>query len=440
MSLLYRLKSHIPSRWLQPYHYALARLAAILYRHPARKLIVIGVTGTNGKTTTSYLIAKALEASGYQTGCTSTAIMKVGEREWMNRTKMTMPGRFFVQRMLADMVKAGCRYAVIETSSQGLVQFRHLGVEYDLAVFTNLTPEHLESHGGFENYKHAKALLFQSVASGSQKIIEGKKIPHAFVLNRESEHAVFYAAQGPQVKTCWYGLDPAMADVAPTNIVYQARTTQCRVNGAPLSLQLPGKHNLENALAALAVCHVLEVDLKAAAKTLSNVPGVPGRLERVDLGQSWSVVIDYAYEPEALKKCLDALKTFPHKRVIHVLGGCGGGRDLSRRPLIGAFGAHNADIVIVTNEDPYDDDPQVVIDQTAAGALAEGKEFGKDLYTILDRQTAINKAMELAQPGDLVLLTGKGCEPWICVADGKKLPWSERDAAEQAIRLVLESK
>jgi UDP-N-acetylmuramoyl-L-alanyl-D-glutamate--2,6-diaminopimelate ligase len=209
---------------------------------------------------------------------------------------------------------------------------------------------------------------------------------------------------------------------------------------AELSLQLPGKHNLENALAALAVCHVLEVDLKAAAKTLSNVPGVPGRLERVDLGQSWSVVIDYAYEPEALKKCLDALKTFPHKRVIHVLGGCGGGRDLSRRPLIGAFGAHNADIVIVTNEDPYDDDPQVVIDQTAAGALAEGKEFGKDLYTILDRQTAINKAMELAQPGDLVLLTGKGCEPWICVADGKKLPWSERDAAEQAIRLVLESK
>ncbi|MBP6945496.1 UDP-N-acetylmuramoyl-L-alanyl-D-glutamate--2,6-diaminopimelate ligase [Patescibacteria group bacterium] len=440
MSLLYRLKSHIPAKWLLPYHYALARFAAFFYGHPARKLVVIGVTGTNGKTTTSYLIAKALEASGHQTACTTTAIMKVGEKEWINRTKMTMPGRFFVQRMLRDMVNAGCKYAVIETSSQGLVQYRHLGVEYDIAVFTNLTPEHLESHGGFEAYKQAKAVLFKAVAEAPSKTIEGKPVSKAFVLNRASDHADFYASQGPEVRNLRYGLQEQEGDLVATNIVYQAKSTTCRVDGAPLSLSLPGKHNLENALAALGVCRVLGVDLRGAAKKLSEVPGVPGRLERVEAGQPWTVIIDYAYEPEALQKCLDALKVVPHKRLIHVLGSCGGGRDVSRRPLLGAFAAKHADIAIVTNEDPYDEHPQGIIDQIIAGAVAEGRVLNEGIYSILDRQAAINKAMEFAQPGDLVLLTGKGCEPWICVADGKKLPWDERTAAEQAIKTALARK
>ncbi len=438
MSLLYRLKTHIPAKWLLPYHYALARFAAFFYGHPARELIVIGVTGTNGKTTTTYLTAKALEASGYQTGCTTTALMKVGEKEWINRTKMTMPGRFFIQRMLREMVKAGCKYAVIETSSQGLVQYRHLGLEYDVAVFTNLTPEHLEAHGGFEAYKQAKAVLFKAVTETAAKTIQGKRIPKAFVLNSASDHADFYASQGPEVKKCWYGFQEGKDDLAATNVVYQAKSTTCRVDGASLSLSLPGKHNLENALAALGVCRVLGVDLKAGAKKLSEVPGVPGRLERVELGQPWTVVIDYAYEPEALQKCLDALKVVPHKRLIHVLGSCGGGRDVSRRPLLGAFAAKYADIAIVTNEDPYDEDPQGIIDHIIAGAVTAGRKGQEDgIYSILDRQAAINKAMELAEPGDLVLLTGKGCEPWICVANGEKLAWDERAAAEQAIQAAL---
>lgn len=437
MSLLYRLKTSIPAPWLLPYHYALARLAALWYGHPARQLIVIGVTGTNGKTTTSYLTAKALEASGYKTGCTTTALMKVGEREWINRTKLTMPGRFFIQRMLRDMVNTGCRYAVIETSSQGMTQFRHLGIDYDVAVFTNLTPEHLEAHGGFENYKQAKAILFRTLARASEKILAGKKIEKALVLNRGSEHAEFYGSQAPNAKRIWYGIQPEGTDVSPTSVVYQAKSTECRVQGEPLSLKLPGRHNLENALAALAVCQALGIDLKAATKQLNQVAGVPGRLERVDLGQPWTVMIDYAYEPEALQKCLEALKVIPHKRLIHVLGSCGGGRDVSRRPLLGAFAAKNADIAIVTNEDPYDDDPQVIIDQIVAGAVQEGAELDKNLYVIIDRQAAIDKAMQLAKPGDLILLTGKGCEPWICVANGKKLLWDERAAAEKAIRAVL---
>lgn len=434
MSILYKLKSHVPEAWLRPYHLFLARVAAVWYGHPSRELVVIGVTGTNGKTTTSYLIAKALEASGFQTGCTTTALMKVGEREWINRTKMTMPGRFFIQRMLRDMVKAGCHYAVIETSSQGITQFRHVGIDYDVAVFTNLTPEHIEAHGGFENYKQAKAALFKAVGGAPAKTIKGVAIPKALILNREDKHAEFYASQAPNVSHVWYGLNPGTADIAPKNPTYQALTTDFSLEGVPVSLHLAGRHNLENGLAALATARALGVDLKATAKKLGAVKAVPGRLERVDLGQSWTVIIDYAYEPEALARCIEALKFMPHRRLIHVLGSCGGGRDRARRPLLGAFAAKYADVAIITNEDPYDDNPDTIIQEVAAGALEGGKRLDDDLFLIQDRQEAITKAMQLARPGDLVLLTGKGCEPWICVANGEKLPWNERVAAEKGIQ------
>lgn len=438
MSSLYRLKSLVPERWLLPYHFVLAQLAAWWYGHPSRELVVIGVTGTNGKTTTSYLIAKALEASGFATGCTTTAIMKVGAREWVNKTKMTMPGRFFIQRMLREMVKAGCRYAVIETSSQGLTQFRHVGVEYDIAVFTNLTPEHLEAHGGFENYKFAKALLFDAVAQSETKKLAGQVISKAYVVNRESEHSSFYTGRASHVPVVWYGLDPAMSEVAPHDVVYEANVTRFFVRSHPVRLHLPGTHNLENALAALAVCKTLGVDLKAATQALSAIPGIPGRLERVDGGQPWTVVIDYAYEPEALARCVEALRHIPYRRLIHVLGSCGGGRDVSRRPLLGAFAASHADVAIITNEDPYDDDPQSIIDQIVAGAIAGGKRMGENLFAILDREEAITAAMRMAGPGDLVLLTGKGSEPWMCVANGEKIPWDERASALKGIRRALE--
>ncbi len=426
----------MPEAWLRPYHYFLARLAAVWYGNPSQKLIVIGVTGTNGKTTTSYLIAKALEASGFQTGCTTTALMKVGAREWINRTKMTMPGRFFIQRMLRDMVRAGCRYAIIETSSQGMMQFRHVGIEYDLAVFTNLTPEHLEAHGGFAPYKEAKGRLFKTVATSKIKTVDGQAVPKMLILNRDDAYAMFYAEQAPKIPCLWYGLDPVSAEVAPKNVTYQALETHFTFEGVPFVSHLAGRHNLANNLAALAVTQALGVSLKAVAKNMDAVLCVPGRLERVDVGQPWTVLIDYAYEPEALAKCFEAIRLTPHRRIIHVLGSCGGGRDRARRPLLGAFSAIHADVVIVTNEDPYDDDPHSIIEAIAEGAQKAGAKTGENLFMIEDREEAITMAMRLAGPQDLVLLTGKGCEPWICVADGKKEPWDERAAAERAIRSV----
>ncbi len=412
--MFHQLKRFIPSFALDWYHRALSWLAAAWFGNPSREMIVIGVTGTNGKTTTSYLVAKALGASGFKTGCTTTALFKIADREWLNDTKMTMLGRFALQRLLREMVTAGCRYAVVETSSQGIVQHRHRAIAYDVAVFTNLTPEHIESHGGFENYKRAKIELFRHVASRAPKNIGGKFIPKIAILNKNDEHAKDFAVPGFD-RVVWYDVDES------------------------LSLQLPGRFNLENASAALAVAEALGISRDAAKKKIEAVANMPGRMEKIDEGQPFTVIVDYAPEPYSLAKCYEAIEQIPHTRLIHVLGSAGGGRDIARRPILGRMAAEHADVVIVTNEDPYDDDPKAIIGQVAEGgrrASCVGRRTN-DIRTILDRQEAINAAMKEAKAGDLVLLTGKGCEQAIMVANGKKIPWDEREVARAAIRDIL---
>ncbi len=429
LSLLRRL---VPPSMLGAYHFFLARLAAFVYHYPSEELIVIGVTGTNGKTTTAYLLAKALEASGERVGMTSTAVLKIADREWVNPTKMTMPGRFFLQKMLRQMVRAGCRYAVIETSSQGLIQHRHEGIAYDVAVFTNLTPEHIEAHGGFEAYKAAKGILFAHVAKRRESKVGPLKIPPMVVLNADSPHAEFYAEQAKGARLVWYAKSGSRG-LVPEEVHVTERGSDLVIDGAYGHVQLPGVYNVENALAALATAQALGVPVGSALARLCQVAYVPGRFEEVILGQSFRAIIDYAPEPEALRQVYGALALTPRARLIHVLGSCGGGRDVARRSVLGSMAAKEADIVIVTNEDPYDDNPRTIIEDVAAGAKAEGKRENIDLFLVDDRAEAIEKAVALAEPNDVVLLTGKGAETWICVANGKKLPWSEREVLEQAI-------
>lgn len=433
--MLARLKALVPEPFVGAYHYALARLSSAWYGHPSRELIVIGVTGTNGKTTTSYYAARALEASGLAAGCTTTAVLKIGPQEWINPTKMTMPGRFWIQRMLRRMVDAGCRYAVVETSSQGLIQHRHIGIEYDVAVFTNLTPEHIEAHGGFDNYKKAKRVLFEHLSRTRDKTIAGKRIPKTAIVNADSTYADYYASTPGLKRVLRFAID-ADADVRGTDVELGDRGSSFSVDGVRVCLNQPGRYNVSNALAALAICRSLDVDVAKAAGNLANIERVPGRFDRVEAGQPWTVIVDYAPEPESFRQLYEALSTVPRKKTIHVLGSCGGGRDVSRRPVLGKLAAERADIVIVTNEDPYDDDPMQIIEQVAAGAEDAGRVRGKDLFIVEDRALALRKAMELAAPGDLVVITGKGCEPWICVAGGKKLPWDEIQAAKDAIAYV----
>jgi UDP-N-acetylmuramoyl-L-alanyl-D-glutamate--2,6-diaminopimelate ligase len=431
------LRRFTPARIMRVYHRVLSWLASAIYGNPSNKLIVIGVTGTNGKTTTSYLIAKALEASSFPTGCTTTALFKVGDREWLNDSKMTMLGRFGLQKLLKEMVRAGCRYAVVETSSQGVLQHRHRDLNYDVAVFTNLTPEHIEAHGGFEKYKQAKLELFRHTASQPRKVFNGVTIPKIAVLNIRDEHAKDFAVRGFN-KVLWYGIENEHADVVARDIRLDSDSVTFNVNGATFSLKLPGTVNIENALAAITTSSAFGFRMDDIARHLAEVQGMPGRFEKIDEGQPWTVIVDYAPEPESLARLYETLEPVSRKKVIHVLGSAGGGRDVSRRPILGRMAGERADIVIVTNEDPYDDDPRKIMEQVAEGAKQVGKIHGSNLFIIQDRTEAIDQAMKLAETGDLVLMTGKGCEQAICVENGKKIPWDEREVARKAIRRALE--
>ena len=437
--MLETVKAYIPKPLLQAYHYVLVRLAAVWFGQPSNRLIVIGVTGTKGKTTTAYFIAKALEATGAKVGCTTTALFKVADREWINATKMTMRGRFALQRMLKEMVTAGCRYAVIETSSQGLDQYRHVGVNYDVAVLTNLTPEHIEAHGGFENYKAAKKKLFTHLARCPKKNFDGRPVDKTAILNADSQYAEEFAAASAGARVEWFGREQARGLFA-TDVARTDWGSRFHADGVDVELHLPGEQNIENALAALAVCQALNLSLPKAAAGLASIDKLPGRFERIDAGQPWIVIVDYAHEPESVSRLYQTVANIPHQRLIHVFGSSGGGRDVARRAVLGQIAGQHADIMIVTDEDPHDENPLAIMEAIARAARLEGKREGDTLFLIPDRQKAIEHAMRLARPGDLVMLTGKGSETSISAAHGKKIPWNEAQAATGAIKTIQSPK
>jgi UDP-N-acetylmuramoyl-L-alanyl-D-glutamate--2,6-diaminopimelate ligase len=443
------LKKLIPKGVLNLYHRFLAWMAAAYFGYPSEQLIVIGITGTNGKSTTANIIARILEGAGYKVGLTTTANFKIAEREWLNDKKMTMLGRFQLQKMLRSMVKAGCRYAVIETSSEGIRQHRHRNINYDVAVFTNLTPEHIESHGGFENYKHAKGELFAKLSRDPHKMIQGHEVPKTIVANLQDQHADYFLsfpadrkigfavprlvnASGPglQIKD----LEVVQAE----NVVYESDRSRFSVAQTDFTLQLPGQFNVENALAAICVGRALDLTYINMASSLATLSGVPGRLENIVEGQDFQVIVDYAPEPESFRKLYEVVDNIKKNSIIHILGSCGGGRDVSRRPVLGRLAAEHAQVIFVTNEDPYDDDPIKIIEDVAGGARELGFCDGKNLFMILDRGEAIKKAINMAETGDLVLITGKGCEQAIVVADGKKIPWDDRMVVRQALKERLQ--
>jgi UDP-N-acetylmuramoyl-L-alanyl-D-glutamate--2,6-diaminopimelate ligase len=430
--MLSLLRKITPTWAFDAYHHALSTLAAAWYGHPSRELIVIGVTGTNGKSSTCYFLSKILEDGGAKTGMTSTAMFKVAEKMWTNSTKMTMLGRFQLQSLLREMVNAGCSYAVVETSSQGIVQHRHRAIAYDACVFTNLTPEHIEAHGGFENYKKAKIELFRHTASLPRKRIKDQDVKRAEILNADDVHAKDFVVKGFD-ETVWYGLRAGA--LRATDIKEELDGVRFQVDGTSFHVKTPGRVMVENALAAIAAAQSYGVSFEDAARFLSDAPAMPGRYESIDEGQPFRVIVDYAYEPVALEKLFDFADEIKRgRRIIHITGSAGGGRDVARRDVIGRLSAKRADITIVTNEDPYDDDPQSIIDAVAKGAIAGGKKEGESVFRILDRKEAIEKAISLAQNGDAVLITGKGSEPVMAVAGGKKIPSDDREMARAVLR------
>ncbi len=474
--ILAKIKKAIPKKmwdYLWPlYHFGWGVLGNFLYRSPSQKLIVIGITGTTGKTTSVYLIAKMLESAGYKVGYTSTAMFSDGDKEWLNNKKMSMPGRLFNFKMLNRIVKNKCHYAIVETTSEGIVQYRHRFINYDILVFTGLYPEHIESHGSFEAYKEAKGMLFahlkdcktkyadadlrvKKVEAGIKKL-SLNRVKKTIIANGDDELKDYFLNFWSESKIEYHVTDKFLIELKPEDFMSKdhhfhklaACQTAVSLNGdsfvfcqegeffkdEPANLNLLGGFNVTNAMNAVAVGFSQGLAWPQMKQGLESVTGVPGRLERIAEGQNFSVIVDYAFEPRAVEKLYETIKLIPHRRVIHVLGSAGGGRDVARRPILGKIAGKFADIVIITNEDPYDDDPQIIIDQVALGAQAAGKVLDRDLFKIFDRRVAIQRALSLAGINDVVLVTGKGSEQAICVAGGKKIPWDDRQVVREELK------
>ena len=423
----------------QPFwHGTLAKFYSWYFGNPSDKLIVIGVTGTNGKSTTANLIAKILEEAGFQTGLISSVNFKVSTGEKLNDMKMTTPSGWFLQKSLAEMVKNNFKYAVLEISSQGLEQNRHLRINFDIAVFTNLTPEHIEAHGGFENYKKAKGKLFAALKEDKRVKGEELRQPKTIVINADDEHSAYYAGFKAD-KYISYGIKNETANFHATNISASPLGISFTLNSLPFTLKLKGKFDIYNALAAIAVAQSQNIDLSICKAALEKIEVIPGRMEVVQ-EKPFTVLIDYAPEPYSLKALYETVAQWQKNRLIHILGSAGGGRDKARRKILGEMAGQTADIVIVTNEDPYDDNPQTIIDDVASGAFGAGKIAGENLFSIQNRREAIHYAIKIAKDGDLILITGKGSEQKMAVANGKYIDWDDREVAREELEQVASSK
>ncbi len=449
--MLYFIKKFIPKRifnFFQPvYHFLLSWLAAVFYNFPSKKMIVIGITGTTGKTTTAFLLAKMLENIGYKVGLTSTAILKVGKKEWLNNKKMTMLGRWQTQELLNKMARDKCDYAIIETTSQGIEQFRHYFINYDTLIFTGIYPEHIEAHKGFENYKKAKAKLFKHLEKCKIKYIGKKKVKKIIIVNLEDKFAKYflnfwaqekwgYIAKTENVKFYNQPEFKNVNIVKADNIQSNKNGNKFIVNNIGFNIQILGEFNVRNALAAITAMLSNGISLDKCKNGLEKINSIPGRMEIINKGQDFTIIVDYAFEPRALEKLYSAIKLIKPNRIIHILGSAGGGRDAWRRKILGKLAGKNADIVIVTNEDPYDENPFEIIEQVAKGVESVILNDKPILFKIIDRYQAIKKAISLAKRGDLVLITGKGCEQAICVDKEKKIPWDDRKAVKKALQEI----
>lgn len=415
------------------YHYLVASLAALYYQYPSKKMIVIGVTGTKGKTSTANFIWSCLTAGGFKTGIISTANIRIGGKELLNPYHMTMPGRFTIQKIISQMVSGGCIYCVVETTSEGIKQYRHVGVYYDIAVFTNLSPEHLQSHGGsFEKYKKTKGKMFAALST-HHKIIDGKSIGKVIIANNDSPHAQYFLRFAADTKVT-FGISQK-ADYTAENIRETHTGVEFEVSKNIFTIAILGRFNAYNALPAIIISHLAGISDDLISHGLRMLAVIPGRMEVIDEGQNFTVIVDYAHERESMTNILRTANTMktPDAKIIIVLGAEGGGRDKAKRPIMGELGAKMADYMIVSNVDPYDDDPKEILEDIAGAAEKFGKTRGQNLFIIEDRRVGIKKAFLLAGKNDIVLITGKGAEQSM-VIDSKRIPWDDRTVVREELK------
>lgn len=407
------LKKLLPASFVRPllpfYHRVLAFALAASYGFPARSLTVIGVTGTKGKSSVSDMLFTVLRHAQYPAAVAGTIRFAINDASEPNRYKMTMPGRGFIHAFLAKARAQGAKYAVVEVTSESVRQHRHRYLFLNGLVFTNLQKEHIESHGGFENYARAKLEIGKELAASPKR-------PRAIIANADDPRSEPYLALPVEQK-----LPFSYADV--TDVVLGPGRASFLYEGVRFDLKLPGSFSIMNALAVIKAARFLEVPLPVIAEGLRSLERIPGRTERIEEGQDFEAIVDYAHTPDSLRALYEA---YPCRRIC-VLGNTGGGRDTWKRPEMGKIAEEYCDEVILTNEDPYDEDPRAIVD-----AMADA--MTRKPHIIMDRREAIAHALSLAHAGDAVLITGKGTDPYIMEANGTKTPWSDAQVVREELQ------
>ena len=395
------------------YHFLLAFISASIYFFPSRKIKSIGVTGTKGKTTVLEILNAILERAGKRTALLSSLYLKIGGEREKNLTDNTMPGRFFVQSFLKKAVEAECEYVLVEVTSEGVRYSRHRFINWVAGAVTNLAPEHIESHGSFEKYRAAKLKFLKYVKRKGGKIF----------LNEDDMSGEFFSQSLPRTDKIFY----SKGDIVLSQLKNRKTPIDKNIN------LLFREFNQENMAAAAAIGRSLGVEDGIIFEALKNFDGVPGRMDVIQ-EKPFRAVIDYAHTPDSLKKLYETL-TANKKKLICVLGSAGGGRDKWKRLEMGKIAGEFCDRIILTNEDPYDEDPAQILEEIKSGIIKTQFLISK-LVEVLDRREAIKAALKLAKEGETVVVSGKGSEPFIHVANGGRIPWSDREA----VKSLLESR
>lgn len=422
-NLLYWSKRLIPKSLLNAvrplYHFSFSYFADKRYHHPSKEITVIAVTGTKGKSTVVELITAILEADNKKVASLSTIQFKIAGEVRRNLYKMTTPGRFFVQKFLREAVSAGCTHAVIEMTSEGAKQFRHRFIEFDALVFTNLTPEHIESHGSFEKYKAAKLEI-------AKQLERSAKQPRYAVSNTDDENGNDFLNLDVEEKLP-YSLDKLKLHTLHrdgVSLIFQDGEEEITIR-----VPLVGLFNVYNALAAITLTKAMGVSLFTIEKALRALPPVRGRVEHFyspkECSKQITAIVDYAHTPDSLEKLYQAFKDVPK---ICILGNTGGGRDTWKRPEMAEIAERYCEKIILTNEDPYDEDPRKIVEEMAKGITDKSK-----LDIIMDRRLAIQTAFREAKSGDYMIISGKGTDPYIMGPNNSREPWSDAQVVAEEL-------
>lgn len=425
------MKSFIPKPVKRLYHLAWAILSILLYGRPSKKMVIIGVTGTDGKTTTSSLIYEGLKASGKKVAMINGLSFVLPSKEWKNHSDNSTPGRLSIRKFLKQAYQEGCEMVVLEVTSWGLEQHRLLGVAIDIAVITNFAHEHLDLHGSMQRYRAMKGKLFKmlnSTRKGDQ--------PKVAIINKDDETASFFARFKADTQWFYSRKNTEVEFYAGEAKQENGLSFELKALGEtyPATLKIKGDFNVTNALAAIAACHAAGISVETALQGVQNLDQVAGRMEFIDEGQDFDVVVDFAHTPQSFEAIFSSMrkKIGADKRIIAVYGSAGG-RDASRRKTQGEIAGRYVDFSILTTDDPRTEDPKAIADVIATGLQEHGKHSDSDYVFIQDRGEAIAKAIQMAKPGDAVLMLSMGDYDVMYVGHGK-IKWSDREAAKQALQ------